>query len=412
MRPSGLQMSLLPTNLQPRQPSNVSVLPQREKVPRSEVASQERTDGLLARLQKIDWNFPLSDEAATIHAIHPYPAKFISDIPRALIRELGVLDGSGVLDPFCGCGTTLAVAQELGVPSVGVDLNPIACLISRVKTMPLPEGFLRAAEEVVFAAAETTTWSVPLVPNVAHWFDLVVQHAVTATLDAISRQSDATIREYLEAALSSILVRVSRQESDTRYAAVDKNVSFRGTLDQFVNACFRLARAKEFQVTDARAVVMERDVLEVTPEMIPIPISLVITSPPYPNAYEYWLYHKYRMWWLGYDALAVKEREIGARAHYFKKNHATYDEFIVQMRQVLRLTWNTLVDGGYACFVLGRSRIHGVDFDNAAMMEGVACDEGFEHVARLQRAIAPTRKSFNLSHARIKTEEIVVLRKT
>src|SRR5260221_12171382 len=104
-------------------------------------------------------------------------------------------------------------------------------------------------------------------------------------------------------------------------------------------------------------------------------------------------------------------RSVLART-ILRKNHATYEEFIVQMRQVLRLTWNTLVDGGYACFVLGRSRIHGVDYDNASMLEGVASDEGFEHVARLQRAIAPTRKSFNLSHARIKTEDIVVLRKT
>ena len=62
--------------------------------------------------------------------------------------------------------------------------------------------------------------------------------------------------------------------------------------------------------------VLEADTLAVKATAIGQPVSLVITSPPYPNAYEYWLYHKYRMWWLGFlDPIAVKEREIGARAH-------------------------------------------------------------------------------------------------
>ena len=47
----------------------------------------------------------------------------------------------------------------------------------------------------------------------------------------------------------------------------------------------------------------------------------LVTSPPYPNAYEYWLYHKYRMYWLGFDPIPIRENEIGARPHYFKTNH-------------------------------------------------------------------------------------------
>ena len=137
-----------------------------------------------------------------------------------------------------------------------------------------------------------------------------------------------------------------------------------------------------------------------------------MTSPPYPNAYEYWLYHKYRMWWLGYDPLAVKQQEIGARAHYFRKRHATFDEFRLQMATILLLLSKVLVPGGYACFVVGRSRIHGVDYDNAAMIVEEAAQHGLMEVGRFTRVIRAKRKSFNLSHARIKTEEVLVLRKT
>jgi site-specific DNA-methyltransferase (cytosine-N4-specific) len=83
--------------------------------------------------------------------------------------------------------------------------------------------------------------------------------------------------------------------------------------------------------------IIEADTLAITEQDIAANVGLVITSPPYPNAYEYWLYHKYRMWWLGFDPLAVKEKEIGARAHFFKKNHHTAELFVEQMRTTFKL---------------------------------------------------------------------------
>ena len=66
--------------------------------------------------------------------------------------------------------------------------------------------------------------------------------------------------------------------------------------------------------------VLAKDILAVRHDELPYKFGLVITSPPYPNAYEYWLYHKYRMYWLGEDPLAVRRAEIGARPHYFRRN--------------------------------------------------------------------------------------------
>jgi hypothetical protein len=223
---------------------------------------------------------------------------------------------------------------------------------------------------------------------------------------------DAAVRDHLRLALSSIIVRVSNQESDTRYAAVEKRVNSKSIRDQFLAACSRIEEEKRGRWTEASARVIESDILAVTPEMVGAPVSLVVTSPPYPNAYEYWLYHKYRMWWLGFDPIAVKRLEIGARAHYFRKNHATFDEFRAQMANVLGLLACVLVPQGYAAFVVGRSRIHGVDYDNAGMIVEEAGRVGFTEVARFRRVIKAKRKSFNLSHARIKTEEVVVLQRT
>src|SRR5271169_1831145 len=39
-----------------------------------------------------------------------------------------------VLDPFCGAGTTLVQCKKKGIPSVGIDANPVCTLASQAKT--------------------------------------------------------------------------------------------------------------------------------------------------------------------------------------------------------------------------------------------------------------------------------------
>ena len=114
------------------------------------------------------------------------------------------------------------------------------------------------------------------------------------------------------------------------------------------------------------------------------------------------------MWWLGYDPIEVKTNEIGARAHFFKKNHHTPEDFQVQMSKTLEVVEKVLVEGGYVCIVVGRSKIHGKIIDNASMVKEAAAMQGMTLVAETWRSIAPHRKSFNLSHANIKRETILV----
>lgn len=367
-------------------------------------------DTVIDRLYTIDWNFPNSNKTNGIHAIHPYPARFIAEIPRALISILEIPPGTAVLDPFCGSGSTLVEAQLAGFAAIGIDLNPIACLISRVKTQPLPDTFLDEVNRCVEEAkrlAETAV--IPSIPNLNHWFAPSVQQEITNLRQVIGLVSNLYIKEALQLTLSSIVVRLSNQDSDTRYAAVDKKRQPGDVYLQFLAAARQFWAAKQSyypQFIDCQ--VMEKNILLTIPADISRPVGCVITSPPYPNAYEYWLYHKYRMFWLGYDPLAVKAQEIGARAHYFRKNPPTGQDFQVQMGYVLQLLRQVVVPGGYICLVVGRSKIHGQIVDNAALVTAVAQQAGLLTVTTLSRQIASSRKSFNLSHANIKTEQILI----
>lgn len=365
------------------------------------------------RLLDIDWSFTERERVSAIESIHPYPAKFIGEIPRTLLSILPIPKNTYVFDPFNGSGTTLVEAQRRGVPSIGVDLNPIACLIARVKTAETPTDLLAASQKIANLARKNRSPQRLDIPNVDHWFEPDIQEAVGALLQEINKYKNENSYDALRMALSSILVRVSNQESDTRYAAIKKPVSKLSVFEQFENAILKLEKAltgRDWSPYPAK--VIEANTLLLKKNELPGKVGLVITSPPYPNAYEYWLYHKYRMWWLGYDPLAVKEQEIGARAHFFKRNAHTADNFVDQMRKCFSLLTKVLVMGGYASFVIGRSKIRGELIDNGDIIAAAGASYGFEVVSRIERTISSSRKSFNLSHANIKTETILVLQKT
>ena len=70
---------------------------------------------------------------AHIHGFHAYPARMHPTLARRCV-ELLAPAGATVLDPFCGSGTVLVEARLAGRIAGGIDLNPLAVLLSRLKT--------------------------------------------------------------------------------------------------------------------------------------------------------------------------------------------------------------------------------------------------------------------------------------
>src|SRR5690348_9856531 len=91
----------------------------------------------LELLGSINWDFASASTNSTTNTIHPYPAKFIPQIPRHFIEQFSN-PGDTVYDPFLGSGTTAVEANILGRNAIGNDVNELAILISKVKTTPIP----------------------------------------------------------------------------------------------------------------------------------------------------------------------------------------------------------------------------------------------------------------------------------
>ncbi|MHA1975792.1 MAG: DNA methyltransferase [Candidatus Hodarchaeales archaeon] len=77
-------------------------------------------------------------EKGYTRSIYSYPAKFLSHLPRELIKSFSK-EGNQICDPFAGGGTTGLEAMLLNRPFIGYDINPFATLVSRVKTTYIPE---------------------------------------------------------------------------------------------------------------------------------------------------------------------------------------------------------------------------------------------------------------------------------
>lgn len=372
----------------------------------SVVREEPTTAPQIVRLQQINWDFRDAKTSYLTHGLHPYPAKFIPQIPNALIQEFSTI-GETAGDIFCGSGTTLVEGLLLKRNVVGIDANPLACLISAAKTTRLQEGdkealiwlaqrALQLAAEIpaddnptLFPAPKFVSQAArPHVKAIEFWFDPFVVEELAEILSWCRTLPSLTAQSVALTSFSAIVVNVSRQDSDTRYVRREKNLKPGDALRRFSQVLIENANAvekfSELLEPNVTCQIIKADVLSAP--TVP-QLDLIVCSPPYPNAYSYHLYHMTRMVWLGMDQPEFKKREIGSHRKFSNKgkNGAIIETFKSEMKSVFTWLKNVLRSQGHACFIIGNSIIRGRTYDNAEVLKEAATGAGFIHVATLSR---------------------------
>ncbi|MBT3272462.1 MAG: hypothetical protein HN368_04865, partial [Spirochaetales bacterium] len=145
------------------------------------------------------------------HLIHSYPAKLIQHIPFFFINNTVYSSpGDTVLDPFCGSGTVLLEALLAGRNAIGADCNPLARLISKVKTTPLSVDLIEQySERIKTELASAPCEPKPSVVNINYWFSANTSDELARIAFAIRSIPENDYREFYEICLSSILKKVS-----------------------------------------------------------------------------------------------------------------------------------------------------------------------------------------------------------
>lgn len=99
-------------------------------------------DKMIEELKKLPidyWDFKDDDTKEYTHGLHNYPAVMVCPISRNIINLVrGIQPVTALLDPFSGSGTVVVEGMINGVPIVaGNDINPLALLLTKVKSTPL-----------------------------------------------------------------------------------------------------------------------------------------------------------------------------------------------------------------------------------------------------------------------------------
>jgi len=243
------------------------------------------------------------------HDLHEYRGKFFPQLVRSLVNFSGVPEGSIVIDPFCGSGTTNCESRLLGMKTIGLDLNPLSVLIAKLKTEILEtnsEILLKEAQQVLehFNLGSKVQlellWSSEDLQYLRRWFDEVALYEVAQILEYLNREESLSKREFFKICLSNIIRSVSWQKKTDLRVRKEKKEYSQGSafiffkeeitrqleklrpylsLIQKLNAPFSLPI---FDIREGNA----RQIDEIFKNEIG-ECSLLITSPPYATALPY-----------------------------------------------------------------------------------------------------------------------------
>ena len=143
------------------------------------------------------------------HWIHWYPAKMFHRIPSVFLDNVELPVQAKIVDPFCGSGTVLLEANLRGYDAIGIDINPLARLISRVKTTPIDPDKLRGQfVRLLQRAKHFRSKSAPQ-RTLDTWLSGPARNGVHRLLRAISETPDDVCKDFFLITLTSIVRQVS-----------------------------------------------------------------------------------------------------------------------------------------------------------------------------------------------------------
>ena len=274
-----------------------------------------------------EWSFRDAGRLQTTaftHNYHRYPAKFIPQIVRKLIKDYTPNDTQVVCDPFGGCGTTLVEAKLLGHKSIGFDINPVAKLITQTKTTSIKPQTLVNYKNKFLEYYETTS---PVLSErherIAYWFDDETVQELDRIYFAIKKIKNYNVRRFFLCAFSHNLKNCSRWLMKSIKPTIDKNKIIPNPKELFLRHLNSMIKKNEqFYSTlmqsgyDKVSAKMYRRDSTKTLSLDSNSIDLIITSPPYVTSYEYADLHQLSLLWFGDDP------------KHFKKWHRFSNEFI------------------------------------------------------------------------------------
>lgn len=379
----------------------------------SELVSKEYdTLTALKVLDKIDWDFHGFKTQYLTHIFHPYPARFIPQIPLSFIK-LFTKENETVLDPMCGCGTTLVESFLNNRNSIGNDSNPLAALITKVKTTLISDDELRyfnkklsVMKRYIDLDFRRVDEKINKLPDrkISRVFDRITiskLESIRESLLELKDEGHLDLFDFGRVALSSTIWTLVENGSE-----VDVEDIFFKKVKSMENELTKMAKVIK-SIPEVEVICGDARKLDVNDNSV----DLIVTSPPYVNALDYYRSHMYNMLWLGMDFDLFRRNEIGAHSHFINNRFRLLSEYLGDMLRSMLEMNRVLKKNKYCVIVVGNSSLEYELIESHKLFEDMSKSIGFEPIKVIFRNIDKTRKYTSTDIGKIDEEYILVMQK-
>ena len=408
----------------------------------------------------------LRDSKTFTHALFRFPGRFHPPLVAYLIRRHP--EAKVIGDPMVGSGTSAVETVISGRDGIFTDIDPLSCLLTRAKTTPFNPDWVGDALSFILRRAQplakrgttkavanraiadmegSTQFRAP--PDVFKWFqpyvaaNLAKTLRISAELKTSQSQSDAILSIFAGA-----IRRLSRADPATasglevtkiRRRALKEGLRFDIESELLRKAQILSSGYKQMLALPmlGKAVVVEHDAKDwsalcVKSKTLP---DLVITSPCYFSAIEYWRRHRLEYCWLGlvepaalksvkqgFLGMGTQAVDFGELPEYVArlytdlsnkvgKSRATklaryFQDSLGWVREVGRLITKT---HGTAYVVVGSNTSHGLHVDTPRALREIAAREGLKASTLMTYRIHNAYMQYKTDTQRIGSETVLCI---
>jgi adenine-specific DNA methylase len=366
------------------------------------------------------WNVG-NEKELKMHRIHSYPAKFPAFITTKAIgyaKNVGV-QPLWIADFFCGCGTVALEAKRNGINFWGSDINPVATMIARTKSLKYNDKLLNDFFIKIRIQFKRTKkaglYKCIKDERINYWFKKGQIGDLYRLKNAIKEvtPSSSKYRIFFLCAFSNILKPASKWLAKSIKPQIDPNKKIVRVWKLFEKQFIVMQTAnKELNIENhSKTIITTRNALNI--EKIEFKPEMIITSPPYVTSYEYADLHQLSTLWLDYakDYRKLRSRTIGSVRHKVtleeEKKHLNLigleiveklnmadkskaklvARYYNDMQQIAKKSYKILKTEGLSVYVIGNTEYKKVRIDNAKHLATSLIDAGFENVYITKRKI-------------------------
>lgn len=233
----------------------------------------------------------------------PYKEGFSRDLILGILSEFNIKQGSWILDPFGGCGTTALTSKQYGYNSIAVDILPVAVFVAEVKLRAKEAYNINKLEKGIknlinkkYKAPKT---NLPKIPIIKKAFPANTQKKLLFYKETIMKIKDKFVRDFLLLGLLSILVDVSNTSKDGQYLRIVKKkippvkTTLKEKLQKMLSDLKNETYKKPFLLFEKVDINSKKGKAQIMPgdarslKLSANKFNAIITSPPYLNRYDY-----------------------------------------------------------------------------------------------------------------------------